>query len=348
MVGICVGEPETGKELVAEYIDSGTYELACAGLRVFFNSDRDFAVAQFERIVEDVDQYPVELLVQLGSVLRGEWDEDSDWAEDTFRTLLLGAESVTPQVMDGLVNALPYRKDDLADVSKSVLTDVLDAVVRFDRFDQPHRVQQLVTEVAERYPLLFIEFCIDRVHNDPSRLDQLPYHMEVDAERMRGGEGYEEAVQALRDLVVDTDEYSPQVYARLFHIVPLADVAPLLIEEVSNCSEDQLLRIIWYCELFALSDTVQDVLIAVMTDGVDSLRDADAIQRNIISAIASSPRDQVGGMTSNMHQEEIAVLQTWQNDLSIPTQVRNFAQKAEQYLIEESDTWDRFEEDFFS
>lgn len=348
MVGICVGEPETGRELVAEYAESGTYELACAGLRVFFNSDRDFAVAQFDRIVENVDQYPVELLVQLGSVLRGEWDEDTDWAEDTFRTLLHGAESVTPQVMDALVNALPYRKDDLAGVSESVLTDVLDAVVRFDRLDQPHRVQQLVTEVAERYPLLFVEFCIDRVHDDPSRLDQLPYHMEVDAERMRGGEGYEEAVRAVRDLVVDTDEYSPQVYARLFHIVPLADVAPLLIDEVSNCSENQLLRIIWYCELFALSDTVQDVLMAVMTDGVDSLRDADAIQRNIISAIASSPRGQVGGMTSNMHQEEIAVLQTWQNDRSLPTQVRNFARKAEQYLIEESDTWDRFEEDFFS
>jgi len=147
---------------------------------------------------------------------------------------------------------------------------------------------------------------------------------------------------------VDTDEYSPQVYVRLFHMIPLADVAPLLIDEVSDCSEDQLLRVIWYCELFALSDPVQDVLIAVMTDGLDSLRDADAIQRNIISAIASSPRGRVGGMTSNMHQEEIAILQTWQNDRNLPTQVRNFARKAERHLMDDVDAWDRFEDDFFS
>lgn len=348
MVGICVGEPEAGKDLVAEYIDAETYKLACAGLRVFFNSDREFRVAQFERIVTEVDQYPEGLLVQLGSVLRGEWDEDSDWAEDTFQTLLHGAESVTPQVMDGLVNTLPYRKDDLADVSEAVLTDVLDAVVGVDQLDQPHRLQQLVTEVAERYPLVFVEFCIDRVHDDSSRLDQLPYHMEVDTERMRGGERYEEAIRAVRDLVVDADEYSPQVYARLFHIVPLADVAPLLIDEVSDCSEDQLLRVIWYCEVFDLSDPVQNVLITVMTDGVDSLRDADAIQRNIISAIVSSPRGRVGGMTSDMHQEEIAVLQTWQNDQSLPTQVRNFARKAERHLVDDIDAWDRFEDNFFS
>jgi len=348
LVGICVGEPERGEELVAEYIDAETYELACAGLTVFFNSDRDFAVAQFERIISDVDQYSEGLLVQLGSVLRGEWDENSDWVEDTFRTLLHGAESVTPQVMDGLLNALPYRKNDLADVDEAVLTDVLDAVVGFNRLDQPHRLQQLVTEVAERYPLVFVEFCINRVHDDPSRLEQLPYHMEVNAERIRGGEEYEKAIRAVRDLVVDTDEYSPQVYVRLFHMIPLADVAPLLIDEVSDCSEDQLLRVIWYCELFALSDPVQDVLIAVMTDGLDSLRDADAIQRNIISAIASSPRGRVGGMTSNMHQEEIAILQTWQNDRNLPTQVRNFARKAERHLMDDVDAWDRFEDDFFS
>lgn len=348
MAGICVGEPGTGKNLVAEYIDADTYELACAGLRVFFNTDRDFAVAQFERIMENVDQYSEGLLVQLGSVLRGEWDEDADWAEDTFQTLLDGAEVVTPRVMNSLVNALPYQKDDLAAVDEAVLTDVLDAVVGFDRLDQPHRVQQLVTEVAERYPLVFVEFCIDRVNDDPRRLDQLPYHLEASAERIRSGEEYEEAVRAIRDIVMDTDEYSPQVYARLFHIIPLTDVAPLLIDEVSDCSEDQLLRVIWYCEVFALSDPVQDILIAVMTDGLDSFRDANAIQRNIISAIASSPRGRVGGMTSNMHQEEIATLQAWQNDQNLPTQVRNFTRKAERHLVDDVDAWDRFEDDFFS
>lgn len=348
IVGICVGKPGTGKDLIAEYIDTETYDLACAGLSVFFNSDRDFAVAQFERIMADEDQYSEDLLVQLGTVLRGEWDEDSDWAEDTFQTLLHGAEAVTPRVIDGLVNALPYRKDDLAAVDEAVLTDVLDAVGDFDRLDKPHRLQQLVTEVAERYPLVFVEFCIDRVHDDPSRLDQLPYHMEVSAERMRGGEEYEEAVRAARDIVLDSDEYSPQVYARLFHIIPLDDVAPLLIDEISDCSEDQLLRVIWYCELFALSDLVQDALIAVMTDGLDSLRDADAIERNIISAIASSPRGRVGGMTSNMHQEEIAILQTWQDDRNLPTQIRNFARKAERHLVDDVDARDRFEDDFFS
>ena len=348
LVGICVGEPERGKELVSEYIDAGMYELACAGVAVFFNSERNFGVAQFERIISDVDSYSEELLEQLGPVLRGEWDNDSDWAEDTFQTLLHGAESVTPKVINELLNALPHRKENLADVDKAVLFDILDAVVGLDRLNQPHQLQQHITEVAERYPLAFVEFYIDRVYDDPSRLEQLPYHMEVNTGRMRDGEGYEEAVRTVRDIVLDTDEYLPQIYARLFQIIPLADVEPLLIDEIDDCSEDQLLRVIWYCELFAFTDPVQNILIAVLTDGIDSLRDADAIQRSIISAIASSPQARVSGATSNLHQEEIATLQAWKDNKDLPTQVRNFARKAQQHLVDDADAMDRFEDNFFS
>ena len=42
------------------------------------------------------------------------------------------------------------------------------------------------------------------------------------------------------------------------------------------------------------------------------------------------------------------MIQTWQNNRSLPTQVRNFARKAERHLVDDVDAWDRFEDDFFS
>lgn len=349
VVGICAGDPERGRELVSEYIEAGTYDLACAGLRVFINSDPDHAVAAFERIIDETDRFTAELVIHLSSVLRGQWEEDQDWTEEMFLTLLHESESVTPRALDPLLDALPHRKENLTAVDDAVLDEIMDYVVEFDQLVGSYQLQQMVAEFAERRPLDFVEFCIRRAERLDDQIDLLPLHMDVDTERMREAEDYDAAVQAVGNLVLETDEYAPQTYARLFHLVPLADVVPMLAGQVANCSEDQLLRIIWYCQLFELTDPVEALLMTVMTDGVDNLREADAIQRNILCAISSSPMGIVGAagvMNDNQHQRELSTVRDWQDDSDLPIEIRNFAREAEQYLLDDLDRWSRFEEDF--
>jgi len=347
VVGICVGDPETGRVLVTEYIETGPYDLACAGLQVFINTDRDFAVSSFDRIIAETDRFTEERILHLSSVLRGQWEEDLDWAEDRFLTLLHESESVTPPVLNRLLDALPHREEDLSAVDDAVLEEIMNYVAEFDRLGEPHHLQQMVAEFAERDPLAFIEFCSSRADRLDSHLDLLPLHMDVDRERMRQSEDYDAAVQTVGNLVLDTDEYAPQAYSRLFHTVPVEDVAPLLADRVSTCSEDQLLRIIWYCQLFELTDPVETLLLTVMSDGVDNLRDAEAIQRNILCAISSSSMGTAAVMNSDQHQRELAVVRNWQDNSDLPVEIRNFAREAEQHLLDDLDQQARFEEEFF-
>lgn len=148
-------------------------------------------------------------------------------------------------------------------------------------------------------------------------------------------------MQMAANLIVDTDEYAPQVYARLFHTIPVDDVAPLLADRVSNCSEDQLLRIIWYCKLFALIDSIEYLLLTVMRDGVENLREAEAVQRNILAAISSTPLGTTRVMNDRSHQRELATVRNWRDDGSLPIEIRNFARRAEQYLLDDLEQWDR-------
>ncbi len=345
VVGICVGNPDTGRELVTEFIETDTYDLACAGLRVFINSDRDFAVSEFERIISETDQYTEEIVMCLSSVLRGQWKEDQSWAEEMFLLLLHETESVTPRLLDQLLNALPHRKGNLAAVENTVFDEIMDYVVAFDRLNEPYQLQQLMEEFAERRPLDFVEFCIIRVDQSNVRNDLLPLHLDVDTDRMRESEDYDAAVQMISSLVLNTDEYTPSVYARLFHTVPVGDVAPLLADQISDCSEDQLLRIIWYCQLFELTDPIENLLLTVMEDGIDNLRQAEAIQRNVLCAISSSPMGTARVMSNNLHRRELATVRDWQDNNDLPIAIRNFARKAEQHLLDDLDQWDRYEEE---
>lgn len=349
VVGICAGDPEGGRELVSDYIEDGTYNLACAGLRVFINSDRDYAVSAVERIIGETDRFTEERVIHISSVFRGQWEEDQDWAGEMFLTLLHESESVTPQVLDRLLDALPRRKESLTAVGESVLDEIMDYVVEFDRLGESHQLQQMVEEFSERRPLDFVEFCIQRSDRLDGQMDLLPRHMDVDTERMREAEDYDAAVQTIGNLVLDTDEYAPQAYARLFHTIPVADVAPVLAGRVADCSEDQLLRIIWYCQLFELTDPVEALLLTVMGDGVDNLREADAVQRNILCAISSSPMGTAGGarvMNDNQHQRELSTVRDWQDDSELSIEIRNFAREAEQHLLDDLDQRSRLEEDF--
>lgn len=166
-------------------------------------------------------------------------------------------------------------------------------------------------------------------------------------ERMQESDNYDAAIQRISNIVLDQDEYPSLIYARLFQIVPVGDVAPLLAERVSDCSKEELLRIIWYCQLFAITDSVEELLLAVMTDGVDNLREAESIQRNILSALSSSPLGTAHVMSSQKYERELAVVRGWQEDRDLPISVRNFARTAEDYLLDDLDRWDRFEEDLF-
>jgi hypothetical protein len=345
VVGISVGSQETGRDLVTDYIESGTFDLACAGLRVLINTDRDFAVPAFDRIISEADRYPEDLVLQLSSVLWGQWEESQDWMEESFLTLLQESESVAPRLLDGLFDALPHRQEDLAAVDDEVLDEILDYAVEFDSLSELHQLQRIVAEVAARRPLDFVEFCIERADRSPDRSNLLPRHMDVDTERMRESEDYDMAVQKVANIVVDTDENAPIVYSGLFFTVPFDDVAPLLADRVSDCSEDQLLRVIWYSQLFTLRDPVENLLLAVMGEGVDDLREAESIQSNIMSALSTSPLDSPAAIGPKEHKRELATVRAWQNDDDLPVDIRNFARKAEQRLLDDLDRWTRFEDD---
>lgn len=345
VIGICVGDPETGKELVTEYVESDTYDLACAGLQVFINTDRDFAVSTFDRIIAGTTRFTEELIIHLSSVLRGQWKEDQDWAEDMFLTLLQESESVTPRVLDGLLDALPHRKENLATVDDDILGEILDYVVEFNRLDEPRQLRQIVAEFAERHPLAFVDFCSRRAERLESHLDLLPRHMDVDTERMREAEEYDTAVQTAGNLVIDMDKNVPQVYSRLFHTVPVNDVAPLLSDRVSTCSEDQLLRVIWYCQLFELTDPVENLLLTVMSDSVENLREAETIRRNILCAISSSSMGTPAVRNDNQYRRELAAVRDWQDDDDLPVEIRNFAREVEQHLLDDLDQKTRLEEE---
>lgn len=347
VVGICVGSPETGRDLVTDYIESVTFDLACAGLRALINTDRDFAVSAFDRIISEADRYTEELVLQLSSVLRRQWEESQDWTEERFLTLLHESESITPRLLDGLFDVLPHRQEDLAAVDDRVLDEVLEYVVEFDSLGEPRRLQRMVAEVAARRPADFVEFCIDRAHRTPDHSELLPRHMDVDTERMRESNNYDTAVQEVGNIVLDTDEYVPLAYSCLFFTVPVDDVAPLLANRVPNCSEDQLLRIICYCRLFTLTDAIENLLLAVMRDGVDNLREAEAIQRNILTALSSSPLDSPAAIGGDEHERELATVRDWRDNGDLPIDIRNFTRKAEQYLLGDLDRWARFEEDYF-
>lgn len=347
VVGICADSPEMGKEAVTDYIEVGEFDLACAGLRVLINRDRDFAVSAFDRILAEADRYTEELILQLSSVLRGQWEENQDWTEEMFLTLLHESESLTPQLLDGLFDALPHRQEDLATVDDTVLDDVLEYVVELDSLREPYRLQRMVAEVAARRPTDFVDFSINRAHGSPDHSALLPRHIDVDTERMRESEDYDTAVQKVGNIVVDTDEYVPQAYSDLFLTMPVDDVASLLADRVSDCSEDQLLRIIWYCQLFTLTDAIENLLLAVMRDGVDNLREAESIQRNILAALSTSPLDSPAAIGGDEHERELATVRSWQEDGELPVDIRNFARQAEQHLLDDLDRWNRFEEDHF-
>lgn len=346
VAGISVSSPETGKELVTNYIESGTFGLACAGLCVLINTDRDFSVPAFDRIISEADRYTEELVLQLSSVLRGQWEENQDWTEENFLTLLQESESITPRLLDGLFDVLPHRPGELAAVNDEVIDEVLNYAVEFESLSEPYQLQQIVAEVAARQPTDFVEFCIKRADRSPDRSNLLPRHMDVNRERMRESEDYDMAVQKVANTVIDTDEYAPIVYSGLFFTVPVDDVAPLLANRVSDCSEDQLLRIVWYCELFTLPDTVENLLLTVMNHGVDDLREAESIQRNILSGLSTSSFEHGARSGGVGHGQELATVRGWKNDEDLPVDIRSFARKAEQYLLDDIDQHARFEKEF--
>ena len=115
---------------------------------------------------------------------------------------------------------------------------------------------------------------------------------------------------------------------------------------LSSQHRSKVQSIIWYCRLFAVTDPVEDLLVAMMTDGADTLREAEVIQRNYLTALSSSPLGTVRVSGKNTHERELSIVCDWQGDSSLPIEARNFARTAEQHLLDDLDCWNRSEDDF--
>lgn len=346
LIGLCVSDPDTGADLVSAYIDEGQYHLACSGLRVLINEDRAFAVSEYERVLEEAAPYSEQLAVSLASVLRGEWEDDQDWVEEMFLTLLHESEVVTNRSLDALLGVLPLFDDELIqDVDDEVFLDVLEFVVDFRNVGRPHELNLVIAEVAARHPTEYVEFCIDRCHRSFTGIDLLSSHIDINTDRMRTSSNFDEAVTQVCNLILDVDEPLPQSYSRLLQTFPVSPVSECLIDRVPDCSEDQLKRVIWYCGLFPLTDTVEDIVLAVMVDGVGDIRRAETIQNEILAMLVSDPMGEVASLSGERRQDELEAVRDWQQDTGLPIGVQNFAREAEQYILEDIERLEQWEED---
>lgn len=249
VIGVCVAQPETGKDLITEAIAEDRIELACAGLGVVDSDDHGFVMEQVEMLLDKNAPYDPEFVRNLARVVRGQWDEEREWTQSVILQLFEDARTLTPQAVENLLLPLPLHDDEQV---QAVEDDILFAVLAYSKesgnlSNESHAVSLVITEIAARYPDRFVEFCIARCENEYTGTALLPSHIDINTERMRTADEYDQAVEHLSEIIIDVDEYHPLLFNDLSAVFPTRDIADRLISEISDCSDEQLMRVIQYC-----------------------------------------------------------------------------------------------------
>lgn len=342
-VGICSTTPEEGKELVDQYIEEEQFELVSAGLSALAPQDLDFAKENVNELLENKSEIPRELAFGLSQVVHGYWEDHQDWTESVLLTLLQDTESLDPQSVDNILRPLPLHKNNSQEVDGEILEEVLDyAEKRENLASESHSIELVIQEVAERNPEQFVDFALQRLENEYTRVSLLPTHLDIETDRMKKADSYESAVSKICDRILDTDYYIPMQFSDLTGSFPIADITEHLLPRIPDCSEDQLLRVIWYCKLLPITEDTEKIYRKVVTEGVDNIQEADSVQNVIHSALYTDAMASVSLSGVSRKEDEIEMLRDWQEDPSMSSSVHLFAEEAEDRLLESLETREVF------
>lgn len=335
LVGICSTDPETGKELVDQYTEKGRFDLISAGLSALATQDLDFAKENVNELLADRSEIPPELVSGLSQVVHGYWEDHQEWTENVLLTLLQDAESLDPRSVKDVLQPLPLHKDSSQEVDEDILKEVLDyAEDRKNLANEPHGLQLAIEEIAERNPEQFVDFCLQRLENGHTGTSILPAHIDVDTERMTQAEGYSDAVDEIASCILDADYYNPIGFSALTRCFPTADLAERLTQEIPDCSEDELIHIIWYVRQYPVTEEIEEIYLTVTTEGVDDINSTETVKNEILTGLSSDPLT-TPSMGVDMKEDELEMVRSWQRDSSLSSSIHRFAEEAEDYLLKD-------------
>ncbi|WP_255194639.1 ATP-binding protein [Natronobeatus ordinarius] len=335
LMGICSADPEKGKDFVNQYIEKERFGLAPAGLRSLATEDLDYVQEKIEELLENQSPYSPELISGLSQVLNGYWEDHQEWTESVLSTLLHDAESLDSQSVEMVLRPLPLHNDDSENVDGEILEEVLDYTEKRENLtSEPHSLQLVIAEIAERNPEQFVNFTLQRLENEYTGVSLLPTHLDVETDRMKEADSYDAAVNEVCQRILDTDYYTPMAFSDLTACFPIADIAERLVARIPDCSEDQLLQVIWYCKFLPVTENTEKIYRKVVTEGVDDIRDAESVSSVIHGALYTDALATRSLSEVSKKEDEIEMLRDWQEDSSLPSSVRLFAEEAEDHLLD--------------
>ncbi|QIB76503.1 ATP-binding protein [Halogeometricum borinquense] len=335
LVGICSTDPERGKELVEQYTEEERLDLISAGLSALAIQDLDFTKENVNELLEDRSEIPPELVSGLSQVVHGYWEDHQDWTENVLLTLLQDAESLDPRSIKDVLQPLPLHKNDSQGVDEDIVKEALDyAEDRENLSNEPHGLQLAIEEIAERNPEQFVEFCLQRLENGHTGTSILPTHIDVDTERMTQAEGYSDAEDEVASRILDADYYNPIGFSALTRCFPTTDLTERLKQEISDCSEDELMHIIWYIRQYPITEGIEEIYLTILTEGVDDINSTETVKNEILTALSSDPLT-TPSMGVDMKEDEIEMVRHWQRDSSLSSSIHRFAEEAEDYLLDD-------------
>jgi len=271
----------------------------------------------------------------LSQIVTGFWEDHKDWTKSVLLRLLQGADSLDPQSVDATLRPLPLHKEDSEDVDEEILEEVLEyAVERENLASESHSIQYVIEEVAERYPEQFVNFTLQRLENEYTGVSLLPTHLDIETDRMKEADGYESAVSKVCERILDTDYYTPMAFSDLTGCFPIADITEHLLPRIPDCSEDQLLQVIWYCKFLPVTEDTEKIYRKVVTEGVSDIQEAESVQNVIHSALYTDALATRSLSGISKKEDEIEMLRDWQHDSSLPASVKRFAEEAEDRLLD--------------
>lgn len=267
--------------------------------------------------------------------MNGYWEDQQEWTESVLLTLLQDAESLDPQSVDAALRPLPLHNEDSENVDGEILKEVLDyAEKRENLASESHSVQLVIAEVAERDPEQFVDFTLQRLENEYTGVSLLPTYLNIVTDRMKEADNYDTAVKKVCERILDTDYYTPMAFSDLTGCFPTADITNHLLPRIPDCSEEQLLQVIWYCKFLPITDDTEKIYRKVMTEGVDDIQEAESVRDVIHSALYTDALASRSLSGASKKEDEIEILRNWKEDPSLPSSVRLFAEEAEDHLID--------------
>lgn len=151
---------------------------------------------------------------------------------------------------------------------------------------------------------------------------------------MKEADSYNNALNKVCERILDTDYYAPMFFSDLTGCFPIADITEHLLPKIPDCSEEQLLHVIWYCKFLSVTNETEKIYRTVVTEGVDDIQEAESVRNVISSALYTDAHPTINMSGESKKEDEINMLRDWQEDSTLPFSVRLFAEEMEDELLD--------------